>query len=259
MNNLELGDLNKNKTDLQTHVEDRKTSSLCSQPESIHFRCPHCSKRFSTSVHLIHVEKPEFTCSSCQTDFFISFFQALDNGEVIGVELPKTEVSLEESPSLDAKEILTSVKEDLEKDMGPIEEPALAHPLDLSWQKVLEDYESFSSHQEFIQDCEEQQNLDYALERYSLITDVNPQDQEAQRALKWIEWRCAQAAEVEEQRGGFLRQNYFYSSLCVLLGMAIMALGHWVLVDKNIIGLGMGLIFFTFAVRAFLQPRASHL
>lgn len=238
--------------------------------ESIHFRCPKCSKLFSTKTDQVHVEFPEFTCSQCHCDFKISFFHALEHREVVGVKInsqkPPESFNLKEKQTEDSKAEVNTV-EGLEldklikrtKDPKNAIETRVLRPEEKSWQRLLENYENMSLHQKFIKTLRKRRLLDFAIERYAKILEVNPHDETAKYFLNKINI----ILQTEQQNKLIQRQSRVFSLMVafsfVLLGLAVIALGHWVFQNKNLIGLGIGIVFFTFAVRAVTQPRLSHL
>ena len=52
----------------------------------IRFRCPSCSKLFSSNPNAIFVEKPHYKCTSCRSNFYVVLQEALNNSEVVGYD-----------------------------------------------------------------------------------------------------------------------------------------------------------------------------
>lgn len=240
--------------------------------DRIHFRCPCCSKLYSSDPAKIYVEEPEYTCSKCKRDFSISLLNALQQSETVGVELKKfLEVETVELPTLnDSQTESTEVElnklqqefdfESLEKgdvSFNDLVQKNVRNDFESHWGVVMASYESRDAHNKFISFCKEENELDFAIEKYASLVGINPNDKIASSFLKRIQFilDAKMKFEVVRERAFFTKSVYITMGI-VFCGFLLIAMGTFWLQNKNIAGLGLGLIFFTFAARAFFQPRS---
>lgn len=261
-----------NNVDFQTKNENHDfNQNLEEGLESINFRCPSCSKLYTSDPSRIYVEEPEYTCSSCDMEFSISLLQALENSEVVGnpilhvyeedtapaqVELPKKTNSTAKTVELLQQEFDFDKLEEGSVSFSELVEDDLNGPFEEKWAAVLDDYESRQAHNKFINYCKTEKNLDYAIERYAKIVEINPSDRLASSFLKKIEFTVDTRMKLNSIKDSGLFSRSFYITLGVVLcGLLMIAIGSLWFQNKNIAGLGIGLVFFTFAAKAFFQPR----
>ncbi len=248
--------------------------------ESIKFRCPTCSKLYASDPSQIYVEEPEFTCTSCETEFSISLIQALENSEVIGrpvvtdenviikapdqIELPKKAFSpqtetLEPAEELQREFDFEQLEEGRVSFSELVEEDFLStefSQVEEEWALVLKHYESRDAHNKFIEFCKENGELDFAAEQYAKLLKINPNDQIASSFLKKMEFTLDTKMQFDAiKNSSFFSKSFLITAGVVLCGVMMIALGSILLQNKNIAGLGIGLVFFTFAAKAFFQPR----
>lgn len=240
----------------------------------IHFRCPDCSKLYSSNPENIYTENPDYTCTSCQTEFSVSLLQALENSEVVGVkkqkllksetlELPEKKalkVEVKKAADVAVDKLIEEFKEKprTQVHFQELEEARQVNALELMWQDVLNSYEDRETHSAFIKHCKKEGHLDFALEMYGNILKHNPNDRIAGSFVA----KMKVSAEVEtfvesEQSHKILTQSFYVTLAIVCTGLSLICLGLVFGDDKNLAGLGIALIFFTFAVKAFFQPRRS--
>lgn len=302
-----------------------KASAISSEISKIHFRCPTCSKLFSADAVNIRAEKPEFTCNSCETDFWISFAEALSLNEVVGYKITDSKVSeevkpvslkpenfdielfnnnvhdesflkeenqeknkieiekekeskrkqsfnllSEESIKSDFIEEETSILDDLknlidevnDSDMEFVEntdeKSELREPTPADfWSNVLGDYKDLSLHDEFINYCKEVDDIGYAAGKYKSMLDINKHDQIAIRYLNKIRHTAVMSVENEalakkDEMERFSRLSAWSSGL-IGVGALFVVMGFTFVQLKNLVGLGIALIFFTIAMQALLS------
>ncbi len=257
-------------------------------PEKVHFRCPSCSKLFAANPSYINTEKPEFTCNSCATEFWISFSEALSLNEVIGYKIEK-EVDFEEEKPLksddqgifnqtlhvenfeqereESEKPQSSILDDLkglidevnDSDMEFIDnqEKTEREPTQKDmWSNVLGEYSDLSLHDEFINFCYEADDIGYAAEKYKSMLDMNQHDQVARLYLNKIKLSTVNQARNESQtRIANTQMNGnvgAFAAAAIGLGALFVVLGFTIAPLQNLVGLGIAIIFFTFAVQALL-------
>ncbi len=229
----------------------------------IYFKCPNCLKSYSSDPAKIYVEEPEYTCLKCQTKFLIPLLATLQQSEVIGtplktVQLPKA-LKVE---TLDTKSVLNQLQQEFDfkalkkGSFNELVEKNLEIDFEFEWSKVLKDYKDRAVHLDFIEYCKKKMHLEFAIEKYAKLISVNPHDSLAKSFLKKIEFDIESRMNLESVKKFKLFTRSFYTTLGIIcLGILMILMGTLWFQNKNITGLGLGLIFFTFAVKAFFQPR----
>lgn len=227
----------------------------------IRFRCPSCSKLFSSNPNAIFVEKPHYKCTSCKSDFYIILQEALNSSEVVGYNLISNDQSAEEAKMADLQDSPKAqvsfedvdwsiVSDDI--DFKSNEE--LEDPLDSAWNLALKSYYNKSVHKDFIRLAKTHDRVDFAKEKYGKILKSNPFDEVARS--------CFNLIEIEEQTEILLGQELdkahvktgLWSAVVVTLGVVLIFLGLFVIPDyQRLVGLGLGLVVFTFALKSLFQ------
>lgn len=281
MNNLDKNDLTKNQA---------LKNSESATPFLIHFRCPDCSKLYSSNPEKIYVENPEYSCTACDTDFTVSLIQALENSEVVGikkqevltsetVDLPvqeavvatvepeeapqtHTEVVVQEDLAANSQAVVEGLVEEFkEKPRSRVQFEELemarhANAFELMWQDVLGDYSNREAHSAFIRKCKDEGQLDFAFQMYGSILRNNPSDRVAKSFVAKMQVSTDVEAFNESNKSHTMLTKSFYVTLAIVgTGLALIMMGLVFGENKNLAGLGIALIFFTFAVKAFFQPR----
>lgn len=278
-------------------AEDSKIESNFHREGMAYVRCPSCSKLYEVDPDLIYVERPEFDCTNCSAEFWISLDQALDASEVVGTliephEKVQPSFAAEEDLSLregiseiedhegnqeHEQQVLLSaedVKPDYDEGISSAEEifEEKAHQetveameevrlesehveISLSelWSSLLMDFESQDMHDEFVLACKDRDSLDFAIERYSKVLEQDPLNKIARQRLDGFRLSALSRLESETSSNALIRAVEYWPALPVTLGMSLITLG---LLDsglRNLVGLGVALIFFTFALQALFQ------
>lgn len=261
-----------NNLDKDQNLQNLKSSDSPTS-YSIHFRCPDCSKLYSSNPENIYTENPEYSCTACDTEFSVSLLQALVSPEVVGVKKQKKSVSetvlLPEKKALELKakevqseKVLTDlVSEFKEKPktrvhFEELEAAKYADRFELLWQDVLNSYEHRQTHSDFIKICKLEGELDFALQMYGNILRHNPNDRIAKSFVAKMQVSTEVEGFVESEKSHKLLTKSFYVTLAIVFsGLGLILMGLVFGDNKNLAGLGIALIFFTFAVKAFFQPR----
>ena len=263
LNNLDLNE--------KTNLNNNSTDLFCSP---IRFRCPTCSKLYSSDPSKIFVEHPEYTCSSCSTEFSISLLQALQMPEVLGIKTlkslsPKT-ISLPSENQEKSEHVVESLQKEqlleragaapLKTSFQDVQESKALQKIELLWSSVLEKYEDRELHVTFIKTCRDEGRLEAAIEKYTNIAKANPNDELTQSFLSKIQvFQESKQLFTAEQKRKFFTKTFYTTLGIVCFGILLIFAGLFWGGDKNLAGLGIGLIFFTFAVKAFFQPRRPNL
>ena len=232
----------------------------------IRFRCPTCSKLYSSNAKAIFVEKPQFKCTSCDSDFYIVLNEALNNSEVVGYKfIPEMTKSVE--PEAPVEESSPKVKVNIEDvdwslveddvDFKKVEAPKLKS-LDVRWSMVMDSYNDKGVHKDFINASKAEDNVEFAKSKYSDILKNNPFDEVARSCFNLIEIeeQTKILLEQESEKGEMKRS--FWSAIIVATGVLFIVLGLFVIPEhQRLAGLGLGLVVFTFALKSLFQKSQS--
>jgi len=236
----------------------------------IRFRCPKCSKLYTSNPAEIFVDKPEFKCTSCESSFYISFNDALKNHEVIGYLLDQKQLEAEKTLSSSRKDTTnafkTSQSEMADKnfvakvdwsvfdyDVQFVEENQKNPSLEEAWAFVQTAYTNNLAHKKFIKMARSFNNIEYAKQMYSQILKSNPFDEIARSKFNLI--------NIEEETERMLiKENdktqlkwSMWSFFTIGFGLLFIFLGLVVFPEfKKLAGLGLGLVVFTFALKSLL-------
>lgn len=141
--------------------------------ENVYFCCPVCQTRYQSMATEIKSSKPFYKCRSCSTVFSFKFpFQDKPTYEIIQTHQEKTKACAlcgALNYPLD-KECYSCqvVFEKLPKISNYKESPLLVR----KWNLVLDDFENYQKHQDFIEACRKAQKVSFALEVYKKLKEA---------------------------------------------------------------------------------------
>ncbi|HPI41513.1 MAG TPA: hypothetical protein PLJ21_11955 [Pseudobdellovibrionaceae bacterium] len=137
--------------------------------ENVYFYCPICQTRYQSLKSEIKTSKPYYKCRSCASVFSFTFpFQDQPQYEVIQTKKEKTkECSQCGALNYPMDKECYSCRVVFDK-----ESPLLVR----KWNKVLEDFENFKTHQEFINECVQFQKIEFALDSYKKLKEAQGGD-----------------------------------------------------------------------------------
>jgi hypothetical protein len=285
-------------------------AALINEIPTIKVRCPDCYKLYNIRTQDIHVSQPKFKCTGCEKKFWIGYPEALEHPEgVIGFPLdwaePQTaaEAAAQPEPIIQNFECpkcqnlyLSHQKEcmkcglifekyqqkELAENIRKASRSEDAHPaiaqhkeIKDEWENVVQNFESFNSHQNFIRVCQKLEAIDYAVAKYSELNELCPQDQNVTKALRQcmalhsvqIDFENARLKESSKRTGTTknawlkkLNLSFDYpiiktllgiraSTAFVVFGLGIIALGLSQPHLRNLVGVGCSVAFLGFAMR----------
>jgi hypothetical protein len=240
-------------------------------------RCPSCQKLFRIDSREIKSSQPHYDCSSCKGRFTFDFPPA--NVNRVETRL----VSQAETFTLQETETTAVIGTDLKKcpkcsaiNPKPAEECIRCHvifakleelPLDpalgafpslmRAWQELLSDYNNLKKHLAFVNRCEDLQALPFALKKYELLKEAQPQDEMAQQMFHSV-WMKSLARRVSKQK--FIAQinwarvrrlaPFALGTLLILIGFSTTG---W----RNLVGVGAAILFLTLGLTIFIKGRIS--
>lgn len=248
--------------------------------------CPNCLKLFAVSPNEIQETRPRFQCNSCHQKFWIAYPESLEqpNG-VIGFPLDWVEDANNEYIPQEQEELIspnvtsepsfecikcgglnpTKAKECAS--CGVVFEKIIenksvyaSQELQTSWEKVIEDYENESTHDDFLRLAGVENNYAYAASKYQGIFEACPSDELASGMIQKIEAIVSApvevaAAEVKAAmptKKSFL-QRIRIGSLLILMCTIVIAMGYFVPSLRNLMGIGTAVLFILLALRFYFR------
>ena len=122
--------------------------------------------------------------------------------------------------------------------------------LNTAWDQVMEDYSNMQGHDDFVAACQSQQQLDFAAYKYRKILNAYSGDEVANKMIKKIEnIALASSGLAQHRRRGHSPFRFRWTTIMVGLGIVLMAMGYGIEQLRNLIGVGVALIFLSLALR----------
>lgn len=268
--------------------------------EEIKIRCPECLKLYAVKTDQITESRPRFQCVGCEKQFWITYPEVLSMGEeILGYPLDWLETN---EPS-DQSEPMAHSKPEPEPVFTNANPRVFACPKcghgyasgesecvkcgvvflrmkesprpavnDISasievrelWDEVLNDYENFEKHQNFINAALADKSLTYAAQHYSRILEVCPQDELAQKAQKEVSSLAFARFESQIVKDGSSKTNFFgdidisfrrfrFTTLILFMCAMVIAMGFILPHQRNLVGVGTAVMFFILALRFYFR------
>ena len=261
---------------------------LVREKRKLKVRCPSCYKLYGVETAEISEAKPRFQCSSCQTQFWVSYPDALkEEGGVIGLpmewineEAPKTED--ESQPDVDLNNLSLKpfscprcgenyaagdsecarcgvvFKKFKEREEGKQQAPQASRDLKEQWDRVLMNFDNQNEHESFIQMAMAEMSLDYADFCYMQILNSNPNDEQAQGAMKKIEnlisvSHYSKANRKQESEWRFDFPKLRIGTMVMFLSVIVICMGFLIPGARNLVGFGSAVLFAMMALRYYFR------
>lgn len=244
-------------------------------------RCPSCSKLYRVSSDSLLSQQPHFECKACHSQF--SFEQPSKDTVRISthlVSLPKlnsqnfaaapAEIAsyLKECPkckTTNPKNLEDCVQcgvnfKKLEQSFDPLTKSRIVPSLLRAWTELMQDYENLKKHFSFVERCEEFQALPYALKRYELLKEVQPQDRVADQMWKHVfmkvqsnqNWKKLQASKT--WRAMPIKDMLVWSP--IIFAGVIAVIGAFNYQHRNLIGVAAAIVLIFIGFRSlFITSR----
>lgn len=249
---------------------------------NIQMRCPDCHKLYQTQVRLPMTidqqSKMNFTCEQCHQQFSLCDEHLSRQNELTAdIQLQSSTIAqpaglffaqtrLHQPNQMNAKkgEVVQCprcqtilMKNQLEcVQCGVIISKALGGKphLEKKWQDVLHDFENQFRHQLFIQSCEEQDQLLFALEKYRDLYDVLGESQICAQKIDELEAKMKVRHFDHLQMNHKDKTNYFDSLIPLspyLISFGLIFMGLLKPGNRNFIGFGVMLFILVTGIRFF--------
>lgn len=253
------------------------------QLQHFNIRCPSCQKLFRVDSREIKSSQPHYDCSSCKGRFTFDFPPSSVNrvetrmvsqaetfalkestantAAVMGVDLKKCPKCSAINPKLAGECLKCHVIFEKVEDL--VMDPALgAFPsLVRAWHELMSDYDNLKKHLAFVDRCEDLQALPFALKKYEILKEAQPQDEVAQKMFQSV-WVKALAGRVPGHKyvNQYLAQvNWMrvrklapvvFAMIFILSGLAHAG-------SRNLVGVGAAILFLTLGLTIFIKGRIS--
>lgn len=252
-------------------------------PLIIKARCPACFKLYAIDAEEIQDSKPQFACSKCQTQFWFAFPEALEQKEVLGFPVewlnpvpaaaagavaPSSEGSVA-TDIVAAARMFNCPRCQAQYSAGDTECPkcgvvfsklalvedspsiASSPALRRLWHQVMDSYEKPEMHRKFIQTAQREGNLLFASHQYRRLLNAHSGDETALKMQREIVALTEAVQGVASSSISFKPMKLMPRMTTVILmcGGGLIAFGFMVPAARNVIGLGVALVFFTMAAR----------
>jgi len=257
------------------------------QLQHFNIRCPSCQKLFRVDSREIKSSQPHYDCSSCkgrftfdfpptnvnhvetrmvsQTETFALKEEAANTAAVMGVDLKKCPKCSAINPKMASEclkcHVIFEKVEDLAMDPALGAFPSLVR----AWQELMSDYDNLKKHLAFVDRCEDLQALPFALKKYEILKQAQPQDEVAQKMFQSV-WVKALAGKVIGQVAQHKYVNQYlgqvnwtrmrklapfaFALIFILSGLAHVGL-------RNLVGVGAAILFLTLGLTIFIKGRIS--
>ena len=247
--------------------------------ESIHVRCPECTKLYSVDPGTVHTEKPQFECVQCKSRFYFIFptpeGQPEARSYLIG-QGPREATPLflvpQDFTAQDDRRTFACPKCDHRNSLGaneckacglvfdkaraaffkPKEEVVASKELLGMWARVLEGWAIQSVHETFVQFALGQSNLPFASQQYRRILDANPADEIAQKMRDKI-IQLATMTSVPQKRDPPTRRRFTLPFVVLAVGVVFVGTGLSMEQLRSIVPIGA--VFCTIGFAIFFLSR----
>jgi predicted nucleic acid-binding Zn-ribbon protein len=256
--------------------------------EQLKIRCPDCLKLYTVKSAEIHEARPRFQCVDCQTQFWISFSEAIASGEeIMGFPLDwlgessardkkiHSEISAKafscpkcgqayasgDTECVKCGVVFLRFKDTARPSQDDVRASVEVREL---WEAVLADYDNFEKHQIFINAAIADRSLPYAAGQYARILEVCPQDVSAQKAQKEITSMAFAGFESNVVRsepavsGLFSGLDFSFRKIrlttyIMFMCGVVIAMGILLPHQRNLVGVGTAVMFFILALRYYFR------
>ena len=267
-------------TDLQQHSQAEKWIKGAPTWKHFNVRCPCCDKLYRIETAQIISASPHFACKVCHAVF--SFNKPTSETRFVKAQVVSaarlhqiTEVSelhaesshlfkCKKCGSWNTKNATDCVKcgvnfSRLEESFDPLTEMKVMPSLVRAWSELVQDFNNLQKHISFVSRCEELQALPFALKRYEMLREIQPQDRIADQMWKHVMLKAQGLQAVQKISGVHQRLPWATLRKCapfVLVGLCVF-FGLLESQNRNLLGVAAALLFLIVGSRAFQKKQSS--
>lgn len=125
------------------------------------------------------------------------------------------------------------------------------------WNHVLEAYDQLNLHQDFIDACTKDKNLEFAAKKYRQVLEAIPSDDIAQAMQKQITalTTVIEGAQLADQLPRVHKKTSKFNVTLIILFISGLVIGTGYLIHplRNLMGVGVAMIFLTLALRVYFK------
>lgn len=248
---------------------------------AVHVRCPQCFKLFVVAGAEIEGDKPQFQCSKCQTRFWFPFPESLSESEILGFPVawletptvvetplppilergvqagrhfhcPRCQANYSAGDSECPKCGVVFAKLDFVDESRSV---AASPNLRRLWHQVMSNYSSRQGHRRFVHAAQRENNLVYASQQYQRLLKAHSGDETAVQMQKEIAALTEVVEGVTRPPRSFRVRQLMprITTLILVIGGGVIGLGFFIPEARNLIGLGVAIVFFTMAADWFFS------
>ncbi len=265
--------------DQEKAKENTKNSKVLDSKaaDMVLLRCPRCNKLYKYAHNEVFSENPQFQCHSCSAEFTVNFKQKhqgqlttrllhlnankISKTTLVNEILPCPKCGFKQSARL--KEcsrcrIVIGKYDPVSKIKG---EP---HYLVKAWKDLLNDYDNVAKHLSFVDQCDDLQAVPFALKKYQMLKEAQPQDPLPNQMMKHL--MLKKIGERLNKVSFFRRSFSFVENVNWL---RIRTIGPWIFYTtitvlgflnpslRNLISMGIALTFLHVGVLFFLRGKIT--
>ena len=137
------------------------------------------------------------------------------------------------------------------KEEGDLGFPASTE-LRQAWDEVLDNYEDETIHKDFLALCQQEDNLVYASRQYGRLITAHGGDETAQKMRDQVLALSQVALDSSPKKPEEPTVRYWsFSSFILFFSAALIGVGFFLEPWRNMVGVGVAIIFFTLAFRNY--------
>lgn len=260
--------------------------------EQLKVRCPQCFQSFRINTREVRQARPKFSCTKCESKFWLPFPESLRQKELIGFPLSwieSTPESMDKKTTQDSEPQETvaprvetfecpscgydNARDEVEcKKCGVVFEKIMARAQDQEegvtstpllrkkWKQILEDFENDDAHESFLLECQKLNCLTFASRRYSQLGEAIGADATIEKMMDRLNTLSQQKlahlqkAAVNNKASRSWRPGWLnLSNIILFCAIAVCGVGFAMPEGRNLIGVGAALGFLSLAARFTLR------
>ena len=269
-------------------VDTREQHGLSPETSVVKVRCPQCFKLYAVDGAEITEAKPQFACSKCETRFWFPFPESLGANEIMGFPVAWLEAPAGETESATALAPSVPAEPKVERHFncprcqarysaGDPECPkcgvvfakldfieidrtvAVSPQLRRLWHQVMENYGAKPVHRKFVHAAQREKNLLYASQQYQRVLKAHSGDETALQMQKEITALTVATEGMAKPMKSFRARDLMprLTTLLMVIGGVIIGLGFIIPASRNLIGLGVAMVFFMLAIEWFFNNQSN--
>jgi len=126
--------------------------------------------------------------------------------------------------------------------------------LNASWDGVMNHYEDEDVHDVFVESCQREGQLDFAAYKYRRILNAHAGDEIANKMMRKIEEvALATSGLSAHQKRPSKKTRFRWTTILAAIGIALIGMGYGIDPLRNLMGVGMAILFFSLTLRYYFR------